>query len=335
MVVQESFFRDIARLIIWYPVRWLVKIIPITWSIYLFRGFGKLHARLSKGRKEHLIQQYQLIGNAHNAPIPPNQFVEEYLAAHYLNQLAIFFSPKLDKNNISRYHSFSGLEELERALTKNQGAILLHAHFGPAQLTLVGLGLQGYQTLQIGLPTDTGLSWIGRKVAYRLRLKEEAKIPARIVAADSFLRPVVKALQEHAVVMTTGDGAGGGKFIGRFIPAKFLGKMFPFSVGGIQLSTRTETPILPMFLVPISKTKWQTVIYPPLPVSSSMEEQLQPFITLLESYVVKYPGLWHFWDELDKRLEYAQQLVTEQQRKNEGTKELKNGESLAVKGFEN
>jgi len=319
MVVQESIVRDIARLFVWYPLRWLEKLIPISWSIELFHRFGKLHARLSKGRKNHLLQQYHQIFNLTTAPVPSHQFVEEYLTMHYLNQLSILFFSKLNRNNIEQYHSFSGLAYLETALKKNRGAILLHAHFGPAQLTLVALGLAGYQTIQIGLQTNDGLSWIGRKVAYRLRLKEEAKIPAQIVSAERYLRPIVRGLHHNALVMTTGDGAGGGKFIGKFIPAKFLGKVFPFSVGGIQISKRTETPILPIFLVPLGKTKWQTIIEPPLPAAESMEKQLQPFITLLETYVVKYPGLWRFWDELDKRLEYAQQLVAEQQQQNEET----------------
>jgi len=311
MLVRESIPRDVSRLIVWYPIRWLVRILPVTWSIYLFRWLGRFHAWVSKGRNNHLIQQYQLILNSQKQPLLPQQFVKEYLINHYLTQLSIFFFPKLTKNNINSLHSFSGLEHLARTLEKKRGAILLHAHFGPAQLTLVALGLQGYPMLQIGLPTDAGLSWIGRKVSYRLRQKEEAKIPAQLVSADGYLRPVVKGLHHNKIIMTTADGAGGGKFLGKFIAVPFLGKRFPFSLGAMQLADRIDTPILPVFLVPVGKNQWQTVIHPPLPTAASMEQELQPFIALLESYVVKYPGLWHFWDELDKRIEYAQQLDKE------------------------
>jgi lauroyl/myristoyl acyltransferase len=311
MLVRESILRDVSRLIVWYPVRWLVRILPVTWSIRLFRWLGLFHARVSQGRNNHLIQQYQRIFNSQNQPLLPQQFVKEYLINHYLTQLSIFFFPKLTKHNINSFHSFSGLAHLNRALEKKRGAILLHAHFGPAQLTLVALGLNGYPMLQIGLPTDAGLSWIGRKVSYRLRQKAEAKIPAQLVSADGYLRPVVKGLHHNKIIMTTADGAGGGKFLGKFIAVPFLGKHFPFSLGAMQLADRIDTPILPVFLVPISKTQWQTVIHPPLPSAAIMEQELRPFIALFEAYVLKYPGLWHFWDELDKRLEYAQQLGIE------------------------
>jgi phosphatidylinositol dimannoside acyltransferase len=311
MLVQESIIRDISRLIVWYPVRWMVRILPATWSIHLFRRLGLFHAWGSKGRNKHLISQYQIIFNSQTRSLPPKQYVQEYLVNHYITQLSIFFFPKLTRNNINLIHSFSGLEHLDHALKKKRGAILLHAHFGPAQLSLVALGLQGYPMLQIGLPTDAGLSWIGRNVSYRLRQKDEAKIPAKLVSADGYLRPVVKGLHHNNIIMTTADGAGGGKFLGRFIAVPFLGKIFPFSLGAMQLADRIDTPILPMFLVPVSKTQWQTVIHPPLPSAASMEQELQPFIALFESYVIKYPGLWHFWDELEQRIEYAQQLSAE------------------------
>jgi KDO2-lipid IV(A) lauroyltransferase len=239
-----------------------------------------------------------------------DKFVTEYLATHYTTQLSIFLFPKLNRNNVHTIHTFSGLEHLEKALTQTRGAILLHAHFGPAQLTLVALALQGYPMIQIGLPIDEGLSWIGRHVAFRLRLRYESAIPAKIVSADGYLRPVVHGLHRNAVVMTTGDGAGRGKYLGKFITSPFLGRQFPFSAGAVQLSDRLRTPVLPTFLVPVSKTKWRTEIHPPLSLSpqETLNQQMQPFIALLESYVIQYPGLWHFWDELDQRIEYAQQL---------------------------
>ncbi|MFB3895970.1 MAG: lysophospholipid acyltransferase family protein [bacterium] len=323
MRVQESFLRDISRIIIWYPGRWLVRLLPITWSIRLFRCLGRLHAQLSKGRKNHLIEQYNLVFNPQKYPVSTQPFVQDYLINHYQTQLSIFFFPKLKKTNIDSIHSFSGLDHLDRALEKESGAILLHAHFGPAQLTLVALGLQGYPMLQIGLPSDAGLSWIGRKVSYRLRQREESKIPAQLVPADGYLRPVVKGLHHNRIIMTTADGAGGGKYLGKFVALPFLGKPFPFSLGAMQLADRIDTPILPIFLVPINKTQWQTVIYPPLPAAATMEQELQPFIVLFESYMLQYPGLWHFWDEIAQRLEYAQQLSREP--KNEKTEEQKNG----------
>lgn len=324
MVVQESLFRDIARLIVWYPVRWIVGLLPIKWNISLFRGFGRLHALFSKERKKHLTCQYQLIFSPSvprvstsvpdrakiSSKEPLSKFVTEYLANHYINQLSIFLFPKLTAQNVHTIHTFSGLEHLEHALKLNRGAILLHAHYGPAQLTLVALALHGYPMIQIGLPTDEGLSWIGRQVAFRLRLQYESAMPVKLVSADGYLRPVVHGLHHNAVVMTTGDGAGGGKYLGKFVVCPFLGLELPFATGAIQLSNRLRTPVLPTFLVPINKTEWRTEIHPPLSLSpeATLFQQILPFVALLESYVLKFPELWHFWDELEHRIEYAKQL---------------------------
>ncbi|MDI6782719.1 MAG: lysophospholipid acyltransferase family protein [bacterium] len=310
MVVQESLFRDIVRIFVWYPFRWLVVMLPVTWGIRLFRGFGWMHAMFSKGRRQHLLDQYHLLIKA-SSRNGENKFIQEYLANHYIAQLSIFLFSRLNQNNIRSIHSFSGLEHLEQARQHNRGAILLHAHFGPAQLTLVALALQRYQMIQIGLPTNENLSWLGRKVSFRLRIHYESKIPAKIVPANGYLRTVIEGLHDNSVVMLTGDGAGGGKFIGKFIPLPFLGNPFPFSVGAMLMAQKTGAPILPTFIIPISETKWQTVIKPPLNPNQTIEKQLAEFVAILESYVVKYPASWHFWPEIADRIAYAKKLNTE------------------------
>lgn len=302
MIVRESIARDILRLIVWYPLRWFVEMLPVGTDYKFLRSIGDIHYLLRNNESNIILKnmryffQRSVSGDKDCAPILRN-----YYRNHYVNQLQIFIFPKLNEKNIGRVHRFVGLENLEKTLAKKRGCVLLHAHFGPAQLPLHALGLKGYKVVQLGLPTDEGLSFIGRKVAFRLRLKYENRIRARIVSAETFLRPLFKALKNNDIVFMTGDGAGGNKFIGKVSVEDFLGKKMKFSLGSKIIAGKTGTYVLPMFTVQDGDV-YKTHIYEPLNPDGSCENIVPAFARTFESHVIKYPHLWHFWDEFDKRI---------------------------------
>ncbi len=299
MITSEGIARDLLRLIVWYPVRWLTTALPPRAGLKVFRVMGDLHYFASKGKKALLKRNLSLglpsYGDAES-------FVRGYFRNHYVNQLIIFILPKLNKKNMGSVHSFEGLPRLDDALKKGKGAILLHSHFGPTHIPLQALVARGYKVMQLGLPTDEGLSFIGRRVAFRLRVRYEGKIQARIVSANSFLRPLLENLKDNGIVLMTGDGAGGNNFIGKVSTEDFLGRKVPFTTGAKAFADKTGAIVLPMFTVTDGDV-YKTVIHPALSDDGRM---ISGFAAIMESYVKKYPHLWHFWDEFDKRLEFTE-----------------------------
>ena len=71
-------------------------------------------------------------------------------------------------------------------------------------------------------------------------------------------------LKDNNVLMMTGDGAGGGKFIGRFIPVEFLGKPTLFPDGAATLAQKMDTSLLPMFTVLLEGGTYKTFIHKPI-----------------------------------------------------------------------
>lgn len=302
MIIKETVARDFLRLIVWYPIRWLISVMPISSGFAFMRLMGDIHYHLSRNKRRLISDNLNSAfgGKAPLGDIPLR--TRRYFRNHYINQLQIFLFPRLNRGNIENYHSFEGLEHVEAALQKGKGCILIHPHFGPAQLPLCSFGIMGYPVMQLGLPTDEGLSYIGRKVAFRLRMKYESKIPARILPADSFLRPIFDWLKSNKLLMITGDGAGGGKFIGKFIPIEFFGKNVQFPVGAVNLATRTGAPLLPMFIIETNGT-YKTIIHSPIKYEGkSQSAVIAEFVRLLEDYCSVAPHLWHFWDEFADRI---------------------------------
>jgi len=304
MVVKESIARDMARLVVWYPVRWGSRLLPPPLAYKFFNYMGDLHYLLSSGKQNRLITQMKSgLKGLVPEDAPYADWARECLHTHYINQMQIFVFPFLTDVKMEKIHHFEGLEHLDKARSEGKGVILLHGHFGPAHLTLHALGLKGYPAMQIGLPTDEGLSWIGRHVAFRLRMKYEKKIAAEIIPATAFLRPILEGLKAGKVVMTTGDGAGGGKRVGDFISLPFLKGRMEFAEGPVKLAKKTGASLLPTFTVQEAPSLFKTIILPPLDLSESRStaDIMSDWVAYFQEYLLSHPGHWHFWDEFDKR----------------------------------
>jgi KDO2-lipid IV(A) lauroyltransferase len=304
METHESHFRDAARLFVWYPFRWFVSSLPAVTAIRIFPMFGNIHYWLHKVQRNAVIKNLQLAIGKDLSPSVVSSYARRYFATHYVSQLIVFLFPKLNLGNIGSVHRFDGIERLERELQNESGCILLHAHFGPVHLPLLHLGILGYSVRQLGyLRRPEGLSRVGEKVSYRLRQKYESFIPAEIIQANQFLRNAVNHLKDNGVLMVTGDGTGRGEFVGKFEPVSFLGKKMLFPIGPAKLARMTNSSTIPMFTVKqTNHVQYTTVIEeairsPQINSASDEMDITMEFVRIFESYVRKYPYLWHFWDE--------------------------------------
>lgn len=302
MVVSESLARDAFRLLVWYPLRWLVIALPVRAGLLVLRTMGDLHHALAKGRRAQLLENLARIIDPAADPHGrrARAAVREYFRNHYIDRLFIFIFPKLDAKAIGRLVEVSGLEHLDRALARGRGAILVHGHFGPVHLPLVLLARLGYRMRQIGLPSDEGLSWIGKNVAFRLRLRYEGLLPAAIIHAESFLRPAFSWLKENGILMTTGDGSGTERRVGRHLSCPFFKQRALFPLGPFLLAGKTGATILPLFIAPGARQGYRVVIEAPfVPERAGVDAAADlagQFVRRFEARVAENPGYMHFLD---------------------------------------
>ena len=299
MIVRESVFRDVLRLFVWFPWRWLIAIMPVRGGIALLRVMGDAHNTAARSGKKLLLENLGRMLPALDAK-EANHVVREHFRNHYVDRLLIFIFPRFGLPEVERLVEIDGLEHLKGALKSGKGVVLVHGHFGPVHLPLVVLARLGFRMKQIGLPSDEGLSWIGRNVAFKLRLRYEAKIPAEIIMADGFLRSAFRWLNDNGIIMITGDGSGTEKRVGRHGLFNFFGQRVAFPLGPAILADKTGAAILPLFIVPGDRKQYRIVIEQPLTSSGKGEESIKAvtgqFIERLEYYVSRFPGWMHFLD---------------------------------------
>lgn len=314
MIVSESIIRDGLRLVVWYPLRWLLLMVPAGLALSILRLLGDIHYALSRKKRAQILNNFKRLnpdsGMTHCADV--RQVIREYFRNHYIDHLMIFIFPKLGQREIEKMVEFEGLAHLNHALDANKGAILIHGHFGPVHLPLVCLSRLGYPMMQIGMPSDQGISKIGKLISFRLRMRYEAKMPAVIIHARTFMRPVIRWLQNNGVIMVTGDGSGTSEKAGRYDTFLFLNHRVDFPLGPALLSRHAGSSLLPLFIVPAKEKKYRIVIEPPISDGETDPDPhvtMQKFIDRFELYVRQWPGYMHFLD----RFEPGQWIESEMQ----------------------
>lgn len=303
MTIKEGLLRDILRLIIWYPFRWLVSVVPVSTAFSLLTLLGTVHSLAGGGKKQQIESGLKRALGADAAEA--GAFARRNLENHYIDRLHILLYPRLRAREVlARHVRFENPELLSDIIKGGRGALIVQPHFGPVQLTLLALALHGFNPLQIGYLTDSGLSRIGKGVAYRLRAHYEALLPAPIIPANGYLGSVVRHLRAAGVVLTTGDGAGGGVHMGEHRELEFLGSKRALPLGPASLAIRTGAAFVPTFIVTESPSRFRVVFEPPIEPKYGERDKdaldmTERFVEVAERYIRKYPESWHFWDEVD------------------------------------
>jgi phosphatidylinositol dimannoside acyltransferase len=295
MRVAESPLRDMLRLVVWYPLRWSVLALPPRAGLWLLRRLGDVHWLASRGKKRHIGRCLDNLGLG-LSETDKRREVRTFFQTHYVNQLSIFIFPKLTRERLSEFLEFEGLDRLVAARKAGRGAVVVLGHFGPTQAPLAGLGRMGFAVKQIGYPTDEGLSWIGRRVAFRLRLVYEGKIPAEIVRPGADLRGVMRHLAASGLVMATGDGEGAGRRFGKYDSFAFFGRQVDFPLGPARLAQKSGALLFPLRLEPGKAAPFRAVIGPALNADGEGDPHILTgrFLEEFTASVAARPGWWHF-----------------------------------------
>jgi len=304
MIVKESLGRDLLRIIIWYPFRWLILLMPPRRAFGLFAALGRIYDHFARSKKREIRANLKAVmAGRPELAWEPARVMRRYFENHFISQLQIFTFPRLTEENADSVLRVEGLSRITQVLQKERkGCILVHGHFGPIQLPLCILGLKGCPMNQVIHRRGEDLSFIGEKVQLRLRTRYENQIPARLISAYTYLRPLVRALKDNQVVMIAGDGTGHREVIGQTVGVSILGQGMRFPVGPMKLAVMTGAPVFPAFTFRENKTRFKTIIGdriemdPRLEPRDQLNRGVRAFASLLEDGIEKHPDHWHFWD---------------------------------------
>ncbi len=221
-----------------------------------------------------------------------------------------------------------GLQHLDSALAQGKGAIVVITHFGYQRLIKDFLRMRGYKLWMVGGKSSKRMKaerkqkkQLKKFSAFRKFLYDRLRIAVEVtedrdLLADFNIRPLVEVLKQNGILVLAGDG----QYAVKLVNMKFLGRLYPFPAGFVQMAMVTGTPILPAFAVDGPEGfRIKGVIEKPLAleVGGGPEQvaiNVQRFANVFESYVRRYPHLYRFWAEenwFEERLARSQKDLAE------------------------
>jgi lauroyl/myristoyl acyltransferase len=228
---------------------------------------------------------------------PADRHAGQAFATHFANQYVGFSFDKLQTAAVPRYLTILGLNHVRDALRGGSGVVVAHPHMGLPQLPLHVLGLYGFDVHQVGGgQVREGLSRRGDRVA-ETRAMLERRIAATLHDGTAYLRPVLRALNDNAVMFTACDGTGGGREIGRRVAREVLGRTLALPVFPVWLARHSDAPICTMscWRNPRGDGLYTAEFHPPFTVVDD-GEALDRIARFVDDTVRRHPGDWHLWD---------------------------------------
>ena len=204
-----------------------------------------------------------------------------------------------------------GRENLDAALAKGNGVLVLSAHLGNFFLVGCRLAVEGYSTfVLVNQPRDGRFAEL--MDSYRLQARQRT-IHAR--PRREALRELNNALRQNQVALMIADEFRQG----HGIPVPFFGGMVISRRGPVTLALRTGAAIVPAYLVRQTDDSLKLIIEPELELersgkgSAAVKENTVRMAQWLERTVRAYPDQWNWmnirhWAESGDKLARQQPL---------------------------
>lgn len=283
---RKAFY--VIRRITKYSPRWVFKI-----TEPFLVGIGSIFIRR---RKDIILENLRsAFGNEKNSE-EINDIARDWFRNMSSGMIELIYL--IDRpEEIKKIVKIEGRDNLDAALSKGRGVILVSAHFGNFVLMLLRIALDGYKTNYImrrmkdeefrGYVYDY-CSEHGVQTIYSSPFRECVEQSFKTLRNNELLFMLLD--QNHA------DSSG--------VFVDFFGKPAATATGPVVFSNRSKTPILPVFIISDGSGGHKIIIEPPVKfeVSSHEESFLKrntaQLTKIIEGYIRRYPHEWGGWMHL-------------------------------------
>ena len=193
------------------------------------------------------------------------------------------------KTEILEKISCDSLENLEKVLARNKGAIIVSGHYGLWELVPPWLSIKGF-------PVTVVVRRQNNPEADKWMNEMRTKHGALTTDSGYSIRQILKSLRKGHILALMVDQDNGKQ--GIFV--KFMDSWASAPTGPAQISLKTGAPIVPLILQPDYKNKHRLKIFEPVYpenfTNTPQGQQLmtQKYTSLLEQLVKADPEQW-FW----------------------------------------
>ena len=201
----------------------------------------------------------------------------------------IGWSLRLERKDFQKYFNIQGLSNYRNAYKKGKGVLLLTAHMGNWELLSIIMAMAGYPVSVLYRPLDFFL-------LDRLFAMIRGRFGAELIPSAQSMRKILRSLKHGKVVGMLMD-QNVDWYEGVFVD--FFGHRTCTNKGMALLARRTESPVVPVFLVR-EKSGFRAEFGSEIPliktedIRKDVEANTQQYNRVIESVIRQYPDQW-FW----------------------------------------
>lgn len=243
--------------------------------------------------------RHAVLGNLRKIlPVSEHYRIRKYAKRVFVNfgkYLVEFFRfSYLSKDGLGKEITIKGLENIDNALKKNKGVIVLAAHIGNWELGGVFMGLLGYSISGVALPHRNPLV----NAFFNSQRKRMGRGGMDVIPSSGMaIRRVYDALRKNRIVAVVGDRDF--TATGKLLP--FLGASKIIPRGPAVLALRTGATIVPGFVFRQEDNTQILEFFEALPEFKNEDEAIEACARVIEEKIRQYPDQWmmfrEFWKE--------------------------------------
>jgi KDO2-lipid IV(A) lauroyltransferase len=267
----------------------IISVLPEKWLYSFAKNMAKIGARIAVKQRKIAIDSLSLAFGKEKSPAEIRSIAQAcftFLAKAGMELMFLMDRPKRLKERVR----IIGQDNLENALKKGKGVILVSAHFGNFPLMLARLSLEGYKVGGIMRPMrDTRVEKLFEKKRRRLKIKTIYSQPRKTCVHNT-----IRSLSGNEIVFIPIDQnfGSGGVFV------NFFGRKAATATGPVVLAQRTKATLIPCFIIRQPDDTHKIVFEPPftLKEGTTSEEtvtlNIQRLTDIIEWYIRRYPAEW-------------------------------------------
>lgn len=286
--VRKSFGRFLG----WFGLNLsslIVKFIPARYLYEFANGLSNIGYRFAKKQRKIALDSLSI---AFGDTLPRERLEQiakdsfTLMAKSAVELLFLMDRPELLKKRVH----IEGLENLDQALARGKGVILVSAHFGNFPLLMSKIALSGYDISGIMRPMhDLRVEKIFVKKRDRLNVKTIYSQPRNVC-----VNKTIEVLRNNGIVFIPIDqnfGTGG-------VFVDFFGRKAATATGPVVLAQRTGATLLPCFIIRRKDDTHELIFEPPMVLEEGRNSQgtvlinIQKLTNVIESYIRRYPADW-------------------------------------------
>ncbi len=283
---------SIGRLFGWLGLNFsslIIKVIPER-GIYSFaKNLASLGFIIASKQRKIALESLTIAFGSDKTKCEIEQIAKDcfiFMGKAGLELLFLMDKPKLLKKHVE----FVGKENLEAALAKGKGVILVSAHFGNFPLMLAKLSLEGYKTVAI-------MRYMRDERAEKFFIAKRTQVGLKTIYSQprkACVENSIRALRNNELLFMLIDqnfGTGG-------VFVDFFGKKAATATGPVVLALRTKATIIPSFIVRQKDDTHKIIFEEPLNLEEGKTYQetvainIQRLTNIIESYIRKHPAEW-------------------------------------------